>query len=344
MQKLLYLTKKLSMKNSEILISVIVCCFNEKDYIKRCINSLQNQKKINGEIEILVIDGLSNDGTREIITSLQKEDNRIKLFDNKYRVKPPAINLGFRESSGNYIAICDAHAYYDENYLFESLKILQSSPDIWCAGGPFINIGETDFGKANAIAMNSFIGIGNANHRKPNYEGFGEMVMFGLFPRSVLKNVGYYDEFFIINHDDEYCYRLRKAGGKVYITKKAKCYYFVRKTPIKLFKQYFSYGLWQIAFLKKHKIPISFRQLVPFSFFLNVIILLVAGYVLKNPFIAFLLPLTYIFTLFSLTIPVLIKNKFMVGLNFPLAVFILHFAYASGFFSGFFKFFRKKFD
>jgi|WetSurMetagenome_2_1015567.scaffolds.fasta_scaffold98780_2 succinoglycan biosynthesis protein ExoA len=330
------------MTTNTILISVIVCCYNERGYIGPCLDSLTHQKNITGNLEILVIDGMSNDGTRDIILSKMQTDKRIRFYDNLARVKPQAINLGFRESSGNYFVICDAHALYAEDYLSECLKLLTNHTDTWCVGGPFINIGETTFGKANAIAMNSPIGIGNAKHRHPDYEGYGEMVMFGLYPRDVIEKIGYYDEFFVINHDDEYCYRLRKAGGKVYISHKAKCYYFVRKTACSLFKQYFSYGLWQIAFLKKHKIPISSRQLIPFGFFFTVFLMIVLGILLNNLIVSIALPVSYILGLLIFTIPVFLRNKLFVAINFPIAVFILHFAYAIGFFSGFFKFAGKK--
>ncbi len=330
-------------KNNSVIVSIIVCSFNEMDYIERCLISLLNQKNVPGCLDILVIDGMSTDGTREKIFELMKTNKMIRFYDNPDRIKPQAINIGFSESRGEYFVICDAHAVYDEFYISTCLELIKEHPDAWCVGGPFSNIGETSFGKALAIAMNSPIGVGNAKHRHPNYEGYGEMVMFGLFPRFVLDKVGYYDESFVINHDDEYCFRLRKAGGKVYISHRAKCYYFVRKSPSTLFRQYYSYGLWQIAFLKKHKIPISLRQLVPFGFFLLVSLLFLIGIITKNLWIAFSLPAVYLTVLLGVTVPVLVQSGFRTAINFPLAIFLLHFSYALGFFRGIFKFWDKKF-
>jgi len=331
------------MSDNSILVSMIVCCLNESDYIDRCIDSLLNQKNISGNFEILVIDGMSTDSTREKLFVKKEFHSEIKIFDNPAKVKPQAINIGFRESTGKYFVICDAHSFYDEFYISTCLELIYEHPDAWCVGGPFINIGETDFGKANAIAMNSPLGIGNAKHRHPNYEGYGEMVMFGLFPRMVLDKVGYYDERFIINHDDEYCYRLRKEGGKVFISHSAKCFYFVRKSPKSLFNQYFSYGFWQIAFLKKHKIPISIRQLIPFAFFSSIAVLSLISFILGDKWIGLILPGIYIGILFLASIPILFKNGVKVAANFPLAIFILHFSYALGFFSGIFRFSLKEF-
>lgn len=329
---------------NNIQISILVCCYNEEKYIEKCLNSLTFQIGIQGELEILVIDGMSTDDTRQIINRVSSNDYRVKLLDNPSRVKPPAVNIGFKEAKGKYIAICDAHTKYDINYISNSIKIIEKQPEIWCVGGPIISIGETNFGKANAIAMSKSIGVGNAKHRFPNYEGYAEMVCFPIFRREVLEKVGYYDEYFDINHDDEYCFRLRKAGGKVYLSPTAKSYYYVRNTIFGLFKQYFSYGFWQIAFLKKHKIPISIRQLVPFIFFSTVAILFIVSIITENAWIGFILPTIYAGVLFLASIPILIKNGIKVAANFPLAVFVLHFSYAIGFFSGLFKFSFKEFD
>lgn len=328
----------------QITVSLIVCCYNENDYIDRCLDSLLSQKNIPGLFEILVIDGMSTDGTREKILAKLKVNSEIRFFDNPARVKPQAINLGFRESRGKYFAICDAHAYYDNYYISTCLNLINEHPDAWCVGGPFQNIGETNFGQALAIAMNSPLGVGNAKHRYPDYEGYGEMVMFGLFPKKVLDIVGFYDEFFIINHDDEYCFRLRKAGGKVFISHRAKCYYFVRKTPASLYKQYFSYGYWQIAFLKKHKEPISMRQLIPFTFFFVMLLFVILSIIINEPIIGVWLPIIYILVLMTAAFPVIFNKGIKVAANFPIAVFILHFSYAAGFLTGLFKFRKKQFN
>ncbi len=326
----------------QITVSIIVCCYNENDYIDRCLDSLLSQKNIPEPFEILVIDGMSIDGTREKILRKQKLHPEIRFFDNPDKVKPPAINKGFRNARGTYIAICDAHTIYTETYLAICYELLNKYPDVNCVGGPIISVGDTSFGKANAIAMSSRIGVGNAKHRFPNYEGYAEMACFPLFRRDVLDTVGYYDEFFVINHDDEYCFRLRKAGGKVFISHRAKCYYFVRKSPKSLFKQYFAYGLWQIAFLKKHREPISLRQLVPVTFFSVILLMIIISILTHQLVLALILPGIYTAVLTITAIPLIFKHGINIAIRFPLAVFILHFAYAVGFVSGFVKFRKYK--
>jgi len=325
------------------IVSIIVCCRNEEKYISKCLESLLNQRNIPGEFEILVIDGESEDKTREIIFGLKKKNDRIVFFENKTKFKPKAINIGFENSSGKYIAICDAHTVYAEDYISTLLELINEHPEADCVGGPIISLGNNSFGKATAIAMSSRIGVGNPKHRFPDYEGYAEMACFPLFKREVLTNVGMYDERFIINHDDEYCFRIRKAGGKIFLSPRAKSFYYVRDNIYKLFYQYYTYGFWQIAFLKKHKEPISLRQLVPITFYFGVGILAIAGILMNNLWVSLFFPGIYIILLTLFALPVIFKKGFIIGSIFPLSVIILHLSYALGFFNGIFYFnFIKK--
>lgn len=333
-------------KSENVLISITVCCRNEEKYIEKCINSLTSQKNIPGEFEIIVIDGMSEDGTREILSRLADNDDKIILMDNPAKVKVPAVNIGFKNSRGKFLGIGDAHSVYADDYFSVLLQLMEEHPEAQCVGGPVVSVGDTIFGKANAIAMSSVIGVGNAKHRFPDYEGYGEMVLYPLFRRKVLEMIGYYDERFIINHDDEYCYRLRLAGGKVFISHRAKSYYTVRSSPSKLFYQYYLYGFWQIATLKKHKIPIAIRQLIPVTFFILLFMLFVSGIIANNWIIALGLPVIYSAVLLLFAVSKLLKETFSVAKFIPMALFFMHFSYAVGFIAGFIKFNiqKEKFD
>ena len=324
-------------KSENVLVSIIVCSRNEEKYIEECINSLTSQKSLAGEYEIIVVDGMSEDRTRGILSRLAAKDDKIILLDNPAKVKPPAVNIGFKNSRGKFLAICDAHTVYAGDYISKLLQLMDEHPEVQCVGGPIVSVGDTNFGKANAIAMSSIIGVGNAKHRFPDYEGYAEMACFPLFRREVLEMIGYYDERFIINHDDEYCYRLNLAGGRVYLSPRAKSYYYVRSTPSALFYQYYTYGFWQIATLEKHKIPISIRQLIPAIFFLIVFMLFVSGIIANSWIIVLGLPVVYFTVLLLFALKILLKKGFSVAKFIPLAVFILHFAYACGFVAGVIK-------
>jgi GT2 family glycosyltransferase len=184
--------------------------------------------------------------------------------------------------------------------------------------------------------MSNPIGVGNAKHRFHNFEGFAEGAAFPVFKKEAFKLAGMYDESLDRNQDDELNYRLNELGYKIYISPIARSTYYVRDSPKELFKQYFDYGYWRMAVIRKHKIPVSLRQLAPPVFFILVLLFIIFCVLLHFiPFFcAFILPAIYIFAIFTSAIIVIKKNGIRLGLLFPIAVVILHFAYAAGFLKG----------
>lgn len=314
-------------------ISVIIPCRNENRYIQSTIESLFKQEGIE-EIEILVVDGISEDGTRDILKQLSSKDKRLKIIDNYDKITPVALNKGILKATGDFICILGAHAEYAPDFLMNCLKLMEKHPEADCVGGPIISEGKNIISKGVALAMSSKIGVGNANHRFTDYEGFAEMACFPMFRKDVFKKIGLYDERLIRNQDDEFCFRLRLAGGKVYISPIVRSIYYVRNSFISLFKQYFQYGFWRIAVLKKHKTPISIRQQIPFAFYSLMILMAISGILFNNFSLSIFLPLFYICALLLFSLRVVLKESILIGCSFFLAVIILHSSYALGFFKG----------
>ncbi|HMN26291.1 MAG TPA: glycosyltransferase family 2 protein, partial [Ignavibacteriaceae bacterium] len=315
-------------------ISFVIPCRNESKYIEKTVNSILNQKLVQNDFEIIIVDALSTDGTREKITKLKETDNRIILIDNNRKITPVALNIGVKRATGDYIFILGGHSQIDSYYVHHCLKIFEDHKDVSCAGGPITSIGNSSLGKAIALAMSSRIGVGNSMHRFPDYEGYAEMACFPVFKKEVFAKIGFFDESLIRNQDDDFCFRLRLNGDKIYISSKAKSGYFVRDNLYKLFTQYSQYGYWRIALLKKHKMQIAFRQQIPFLFFLVVIISFLLSLMISKLILGFILPICYLttITLYSVKISVLDKRYF--GFWLLLVIPVLHFSYAYGFFKG----------
>jgi succinoglycan biosynthesis protein ExoA len=319
------------------IISVIIPCRNENKYIQDTINSILCQKNEGYAFEIIVVDGMSQDGTREILNELSTKNQNIKVIDNPAKVTPVALNIGIKNSSGKYIAILGAHAEYSDDYFSENLELMKTHPEVSCTGGPIISKGKNYFAKAAAIAMSSPVGVGNAKHRFPEYEGYAEMACFPFFKREVFDKYGLYDESLIKNQDDEFCFRIRLRGAKIFISNKVKSTYYVRDSFSKLFNQYFSYGKWRIPVLLKHKIAISYRQQVPALFFVTIAFLFMISCYFHNIYIGLFLPVLYFFILIGFAVSYLKKENIKVIRYLPAIVFILHFSYAIGFLSGIIK-------
>ena len=106
-------------------------------------------------------------------------------MDNVQRTTPFALNLGIKEAQGKFIYIMGAHAEYADDYLSNSIKLMEEYPEASCVGGPITSEGKNDFGKAVAYAMSGSMGVGNAKHRFPEYEGYAEMACFPVFRKEV---------------------------------------------------------------------------------------------------------------------------------------------------------------
>ena len=327
--------------NNNPLISVIIPCKNEEKYIKDCLNSLLDQKDLNDKIEILVVDGMSTDDTRKIVSEISNQHPRIKLINNPYFLTPNAMNIGIKESRGEFIAILGAHTKYSSDYLINCMELIHNHPDASCVGGPIISRGNTSFGKATALAMSSRIGVGNAKHRFPDYEGYAEGACFPVFKKEVFNQIGLYDEELIRNQDDEFNFRMYKHKMKIYLSPKIKSIYYVRDEPKKLFKQYFEYGLWRVAVIKKHRMPRSFRQIIPISFFTFMFLIFIISPFLpgNSLIISLILPGLYVISLLLFGLMLTKKNGLKIALLFPFATFIMHFAYALGFLIGTLKYY-----
>jgi succinoglycan biosynthesis protein ExoA len=186
------------------------------------------------------------------------------------------------------------------------------------------------------LAMSHPVGIGNATHRYPNYEGYAEGACFPMFRREIFEKVGLFDEMLIRNQDDDFNYRVARAGGKILISPKARCVYFVRETPFLLLKQYFQYGYWRVAVLRKHKLPASLRQLAPPAFFLSAALSLLCSILFNGwwSYLAAALLAGYISVLLAAGLWVAFKQGGRIGALYSFAVVILHMSYALGFLWG----------
>jgi len=314
-------------------VSVVIPCRNEKAYIEPCIRSVLNQESPRGGIEFIVVDGMSEDGTRDILKRLMEEDFRLKVVDNPRGITPCARNIGIHEARGQYIAILDAHTVYASTYVRTCIELLEEHPEICCAGGPIVSIGKSVFGKATAAAMSHPFGVGNAKHRFPNYEGYAEGACFPVFRREIFDKVGFFDEDLLRNQDDEFNFRVALSGGKIFISPRAQCTYYVRESPCQLFWQFFQYGYYRVVVLRKHRLPISLRHFVPVVFFSVMFALLLGSFIFSGwwAWTGFMLPMAYGVILGLGGVSVAIKGGMLVGLTFPLMAFVVHISYAMGF-------------
>jgi succinoglycan biosynthesis protein ExoA len=319
-------------------LSVVVPCRNERLHIEETMRSILGQQAVEGGFEVLVVDGQSDDGTRVVLKRLQEAGGALRVVDNPERITAAAMNRGVELSRGKLVAILGAHSLYAPDYLQTCVDLLSEHPEADCVGGTIESSGQSVFGKAVAFAMSHPAGVGNARHRYPDYEGYAEGACFPMFRREALLRTGLYDTTLVRNQDDDLNYRFRQAGGRVFISHRAKCVYYVRETAKALFQQYHQYGVWRLKVLRKHGDVASWRQLAPVAFFAWLALSFLLCIVAPAWRGLWLAPLfAYAVMLLSTTLLSASSVGWAAAWRVPWAMVTMHFAYALGFATTFFK-------
>jgi len=250
---------------SKARLSVIVPVRNERDHIRACLESILGDAP-EGGIEVIVVDGMSDDGTDRIVSEVAASDPRVRLLSNPSRFVPQAMNLGIAAASAPYIGRVDGHCLVVPGYFRGCLARLDAG-GYDCVGGALVNEATSPAGRAVAAAVSSPVGVGSARFRTG---GGGEIqvdtLAFGVYRRSVFDRIGLFDERFVRNQDDELNLRLVRGGGRILLVPSLRIRYQARDSLRKLWRQYYQYGFWKYRVFRKHGRPGSLRQLAPSAF------------------------------------------------------------------------------
>jgi glycosyltransferase involved in cell wall biosynthesis len=263
-----------------IAVSVVLPTLNEREYITDCLDSLEAQDH-EGIDEILVVDGGSTDGTREIV---QARGGVVRLVDNPRVTAAAAMNVGIGAATQDVIVRADAHAVYDPDYVRQSLRALtESGADV--VGGPMRPVGRTAFGRAVAAVTSSPYGIGPGRFHYATAAQDVETVYLGTYRRSTITGVGGYDETDLqwAAEDQELNYRLRQAGHRIRLDPTIRSAYFPRQGLRSLWRQYVNYGVCKASTLKKHRTLPYWRPLVPAALVAGTVVAGVAGLASRRP-------------------------------------------------------------
>lgn len=320
-------------------VTVIMPIRNEASYIGRSLDSVLAQSYPRDKIEIIVVDGMSTDPTRQVVGAYQERFTNIALIDNPEQIVPNGMNYAIARAKGEILVRVDGHCEIEQDYIRNCVDRLQEE-DVDGVGGPMETIGETRIAKGIALAMSSDFGVGGSAFRtKKGKRMLVETVAFPAYRKEIVDRVGYYDTEMVRNQDDEYNYRIRKMGGKILMSPDIRSRYYSRSSLKSLWKQYLQYGYWKVRVLQKHPYQMRAPQFVPLAFVVALITTLLAWLLIPAswPLLALVIGL---YLISNLTASVLLASKNgwqylpIVSLSFA----IIHLAYGAGFLGGLFRF------
>lgn len=319
-----------------IFVSIIMPVFQEGQFIAQSLGAVLAQDYPKDFMEILVVDGMSSDETREIVRNFQKQHSNVRLLDNQKKIVAPGLNLGVREAKGEIIIRLDGHTIIEKDYISQCVACLQSSRAD-NVGGPMHAEGKDFISESIALAVSSPFGVGGARFHYSEKEEWVDTVYLGAWHREIFDRIGLFDEELVRNQDDEFNYRLRKAGGKILLSPKIKSCYYSRSSLASLWKQYFQYGYWKVRVLQKHPKQMQWRQFVPPVF----VAACLTEIALSQKALLAMTMMGYLAANLTTSLWLAVKKgwQYLFLLSFVFAT--LHFSYGLGFLWGLARFIRR---
>lgn len=326
-----------------VTVSVIVPCRNEGRFIRNCLDSIIANDYPKKLLEILVVDGASEDDTRNIIQAYQTAYPFIKLADNPRKIIPVAMNTGITMAKGKIIMKMDAHSTYEKRYISRCAHYLKTY-HVDNVGGILITkpLNKTLKASAIALCLSHPFGVGSSPSRKKSASTkprFVDTVAFGCYKREIFKRIGLYNENLVRSSDMEFNMRLTRAGGKILLAPDIVAYYYADGTFGAFWKHNISDGIWAIYPIKFTRTLLRPRHLLPLFFVFSLMLLLFLS-IFSSLFAYLFIVLIGFYALASLFISLALavsKKRFEYIFFMPLAFAIRHFGYGLGSVAGLLK-------
>lgn len=248
-------------------VSVVMPIRNEVTWIERGLSAILAQDYPADRMEVIVVDGMSDDGTRTVVQSfaVQHSHIAIRILDNPAHTVPAALNIGLRAACGSVIVRVDGHTVIAPDYISEGIALLlRTKADN--VGGLMTAVGQGWIGETIAIAHELRFGLGGGLFHRATKETEADTVYMGIFRRDVFDRVGIFDEEMTRNQDIELNGRIRQAGGRIILSPRIRSVYHCRDSLRALWKQNYANGIWLFPTITKTPQALSVRHYIPLAF------------------------------------------------------------------------------
>jgi succinoglycan biosynthesis protein ExoA len=317
-------------------ISIIVPCYNEQATIGLLLDAILQQTYPRRQMEVIIADGLSQDGTREVIAAFQANhpDLVVHIKDNKGRTIPSALNTACAMACGDIIIRLDAHSIPTPQYAERCVDAIENGKGSVVGGVWSIRPGASGFiADGIAQAASHPLGVGDAMYRLHPNEGPVDTVPFGSFRRSLFQQVGGFDESLLTNEDYEFNTRVRLGGGVIWLDPAICSIYVARASLAALARQYWRYGYWKLKMLQRHPGSVRWRQALPPLFVASLIGLgCLSIFLPPARFLLFVEVCLYLISLACAGFLLAVRHRALLSvLGLPLAIATMHLSWGGGF-------------
>ncbi len=319
-------------------VTIVIPCRNEVRYIGRCLESILANDYPREQLEILVVDGMSSDGTRQVIKEYANKYPNLTLLDNPKRTIPAAMNIGIRHSTTEIILKVDAHTVYQQDYVKTCVNHMRAY-NADNVGGLVKAAPRTTtlVGKAIALSLGRPFGAGNGRFRiGATQPAWADTAFSGCYRRSVFDRIGVYDENIARSEDIAINSSLRRAGGKILLVPDIVTTYYARSTLKEFSCHNFDNGFWITYPMRFGRLLFSPRHVVPLLFVIFLGLGILSCFISKVAWIPFIALLSvYLVLNLVASMAIACKEKRLPYLFLvPLIFLSMHVQYGLGSFWG----------
>ena len=317
-------------------VSVIVPCYNEQSTIRLLLEALCAQTFPRGDMEVIIADGMSQDGTRQAIAAFQGDfpELEVHVVDNIHRNIPSGLNRAIEAARGDLIVRLDGHAKPYPDYVEKCVQDHEAALGDNIGGVWEIQPGaSTWIARSIAFAAAHPIGVGDAMYRLASSASEVDTVPFGSYHRTLIERIGGYNESLLTNEDYEFNSRIRQANGRVWLDPSIRSVYLARSTFKELIRQYWRYGYWKWRMLRNFPGTVRWRQALPPLFVLSLIGLLLVSIFFPPVWWLLLAELILYFSVLLLAgfYAAIKQHKLYLLPGLPMAITAMHVSWGSGF-------------
>jgi glycosyltransferase involved in cell wall biosynthesis len=259
-------------------VDVVVCTYNEGAYIARCLEHILQQDYSPGLLGVLLVDGGSTDDTLAIASKWAQADSRLRILTTGERLNlPQSLNHALEQSSADIVAKIDGHGYPDKSFIRLAVEALIEDETLACVGGRPIQMGDTRFGEAVALARQSRVGVGGSEYGRRATRDYVATVQCGVYRRAALDEVGWFDTSMNFAEDEELNWRLTQRGHRILLDVAVKFHYVARPSWRAAYRQYENYGRARVMVVRKHRKYMRLYHTAPSLFLLTLSVLSIAS-------------------------------------------------------------------
>lgn len=314
-------------------VSLCVVAYNEEQYLLNLLKDFEAQTYPHKYIEIVLVDGMSTDKTKQIMLDFAKTStsfSRVLVLDNPDRIQSAGWNVAIKNANSDVLVRIDGHSHIPPEFTTKNMELQEKGEYVTGGVRPCIIDKPTPWKNTLLEAENSMFGSSVSKGRKNNKCCYVNSMFHAAYRREVFEKVGGFNTNLLRTEDNELHYRIRKAGYKLYCDPDIVSYQYARPSLGKMLKQKYGNGYWVGLTWGVYPGCISLFHFIPFAFVIGIIVTTVLAFLGYWQFSAIMWGAYLLFTLTGTMCTIINKKANRYSFLMPFLFLVMHISYGIG--------------